>query len=133
MTAPNKSIAPLTKVVLACATQPLNTTMPLAGPNFEFGFVFGLGTQGLTEFEMRLTGKQTGDRITIPVTTNTPTDFFEHLWSPLAKVLKIDPPFDLHVSITSVNTVTDRELVSALVQKTEDTGCSCDGGCGCSC
>lgn len=93
----------------------------------DFSFVYGIGTQGLSAFEMDLMGKHPGDRMHLHVGTAQMDDYFEHLCLPLLNALQTYPPFDLDLTIREVSRISDRELIKAMAQK------SGDGGCGCGC
>lgn len=126
-------IAPLTKVTLALRATTTGTRLSEESPPADFIFVYGIGTEGLTGFEQAILGKNSGDRLMLPMDSNHASSHLEHLLTPLMQTLQIHPPFDLHIEIKSVSPATDRELVQALSQKVDGSGCGCDGGCGCGC
>ncbi len=129
----SNAITPLTKVVLRCKVEIVDHAPATNNNEQDFSFITGIGAEGLTPFEMALAGKQPGECLTLPVGKNQPTEFFEHLWTPLKTVIQTEPPFDLQLEIKSVTAPTNRELVRALAEKAEANGCSCGGGCGCGC
>jgi hypothetical protein len=121
------TVSPLKKVILKLA---ISSDAPAGGASrseVDFSFVYGIGTQGLSAFEMALTGKHPGDRMHLHVNPVQMDDYFEHLRLPLLKALKTDPPFDLDLTIQEVSPVSERQLIKAMAQK------SGDGGCGCGC
>ena len=126
MTEP-QSISPLTKVTLELAVTVDSPTGPQPVPVTDFSFVFGLGTQGLSPFEMELSGKQPGDRMHMQVGAAQAVEVFEHLLGPVLKALDTEPPLDFDLEVKAVSGVSDRELVKALAQKGGESGC----GCGC--
>jgi hypothetical protein len=121
------TVAPLTKVILKLAVSSDAAAGGASRSEVDFSFVYGIGTQGLSAFEMGLTGKHPGDRMHLHVSTAQMADYFEHLRLPLLKALKTDPPFDLDLTIQEVSPVSERELVKAMAEKGGDGGC----GCGC--
>lgn len=127
------TIAPLTKVVLICKVEAAGNAPATVKNDQDFSFIAGIGTEGLTPFEMALAGKPPGKRLTLPIGKSQPTAFFEHLWAPLKAVIQTEPPFDLQLEIKSITAPTNQEMVRALAEKAEGNGCGCGGGCGCGC
>ncbi len=126
MTEP-QSISPLTKVSLELSVSVDPPTGQHPEPTTDFSFVFGIGTQGLSPFEMELLGKQPGDHMRMRVGAGQAAEYFEHLLGPLLKSLDTEPPLDFNLEVQAVSRVSDRELVQALAQKGGEGGC----GCGC--
>jgi hypothetical protein len=122
------AIAPLTKVALKLTVSSEATANGASLSGVDFSFVYGIGTQGLSGFEMDLTGKHTGDGMQLHVDPVKMDDYFEHLGRPLLKALNIEPPFDLDLTIREVSRVSERELITAMAQTGGD-----GGGCGCGC
>lgn len=125
------AIAPLTKVSLKIERDVQNTDSESPSPAIDFEFVYGIATEGLSAFELTLSEKVPGDRVKIHIEPSQARPYFEHLLHPLAAAFKTELPSRLNIEITSVSTVTDRELVRALAEKDEGGGCG--GGCGCGC
>lgn len=121
------TVAPLTKVTLKLAVSSSAPAGDASCSEVDFSFVYGIGTQGLSAFEMGLTGKHPGDRLHLHVSPTQMADDFEHLRPALLKALKTDPPFDLDLTIQEVSHVSERELIKAMAEKSDDSGC----GCGC--
>jgi hypothetical protein len=121
------TVAPLKKIILKLAVSPDAPAGGASCAEVDFAFVFGIGTQGLSAFEMELMGKHPGDRMHLHVSTAQMEDYFEHLCLSLLKTLKTDPPFELDLTIREVSPVSERELIKAMAQKDGDGGC----GCGC--
>jgi hypothetical protein len=126
----NIAIAPLTKVALSLRVETTDAQPVPEGSNTDFTFIYGIGTEGLTEFELALVGKSPGECLTLPIGKTNPATYFEHLLTPLMAVVRTHPPFDLKITIKSVDAATNRELVHALSQKADSTGCDCSSGCG---
>lgn len=125
------TIAPLTKVTLTVQAETAQIQPPAANMPADLSFIFGIGIEGLTDFELAILGKAPGDHLTLPIGKVPPSVQLEHLLSPLMEVVQIPPPFDLHVEVKSVVPATDLEVVHALSHKTDGGGCDCGGGCGC--
>lgn len=126
-------ITPLTKVTLdlEVISGDNGPTEPLE--RFTFSFVCGLGIEGLTGFETELQGLSPGDRTRLHISPQRVAPYLEHLGDPFLAAVPVEPPFELSIRVVSVNPVSDRELVKALVEKTEAGGGGCGGGCGCGC
>jgi hypothetical protein len=128
-----KEIAPLTKVSLIikrCDGGGENHSRP---SEIDFDFVFGIATEGFTTFEKALFNKIPGDRIHLHIEPSQMHLDFDYLAGPLMDAIGAEPPFELDIQVAAVAPVSDRELVRALVKKTETAGCgcSCGGSCGC--
>jgi hypothetical protein len=128
-----KKIAPLKKVSLkitSCGGSGDNQARP---KEIDFDFVYGIATEGFTAFEKALSDKIPGDTIHLHVEPSQMHLYFEYLAGPLMDAIGAEPPFDLDIQVAAVAPVSDRELVRALVKKTESAGCgcSCGGSCGC--
>jgi hypothetical protein len=121
------TVSPLKKVALKLAVSSETTAPDASLSEVDFSFVYGIGTQGLSGFEMDLMGKHSGDRMHLHINRANMADYFDHLHQPFLKVLKIDPPFDLDLTIGEVSPVSERELITAMAQGGGDGGC----GCGC--
>lgn len=126
--AESRSIAPLTKVTLGLTVTSGQRTDKPSESTADFDFVCGIGTQGLTAFEMDLMGKHPGERLQVHVGAATIEDYFEHLRTPMLEALATEPPFDLDLDVRTVSRISARELVHALARKGGDVG-----GCGCGC
>jgi hypothetical protein len=121
------AVSPLAKVVLKLAASSVTPANDASPSEVDFSFVYGIGTQGLSGFEIDLTGKQPGDCMHLHVDAAKIADYFEHLRQPLLNALKIEAPFDLDLTIQEVSRVSERELITAMAQAGGDGGC----GCGC--
>ena len=121
------TVSPLKKVTLKLAVSSDTATGEALSSQVDFTFVFGIGTQGLSDFEIELMGKRPGDRMQLQVSSVQMDGYFEHLRRPLLEALKTAPPFDLDLTVREVSPASERELIKALAQKGGDGGC----GCGC--
>ena len=97
-----------------------------------FDFCYGIGPEGLSDFEMDLHGRSPGDSLDLRITSGNHAGYFGHLFCPLMETLMASPPYNLHLTIQSVTQATERELVRALADQSGSGG-GCDCGCGCSC
>lgn len=127
------AIAPLTKVTLTLRAAPVTGPVSACREPVDFTFIYGIGTEGLTDFEMALTGLNSKDALTLAVHKIDAQAQFEHLLKPLTETLQTQPPFKISITVKSVTPATNRELVTALTQKVNNTGDDCGGGCGGGC
>ncbi len=121
------TVSPLKKVILKLAVSSDTPAGEALSSQVDFTFVFGIGTQGLSAFEIELMGKHPGDRMQLQVDSAQMDGYFEHLHRPLLEALDTEPPFDLDLTVRDVSPASERELIKALAQKEGDGGC----GCGC--
>ncbi len=101
----------------------------------EFGFLYGIGSQGLEPFERTLAELSPGESMTISVTADEAPEFFGHLLGPMRQVLGLHLlPANLFLKLTlaSISKADNREVVQALARAAGHGGCggSCDCGCG---
>jgi hypothetical protein len=131
MKAPARSIAPLDKVTIKLKTAPASGSTGGNTGATEAGFIFGLGVEGMTPFEIMLSGKAVGDRIDVPIEKGCPEEFFGHLGGTLFGPLRPIPPFTLNVTILSIEKAQDLEIIQALAKLVKGCGGGCAGGCDC--
>jgi hypothetical protein len=126
----SNTIGPLKKVSLvfsAGTTAELTDLMSVAEP---LEFVFGIGTQGLTQFECALDGKLSGDKGFIEVNKKDLDAVFGHI-IPCTYFLPIDSShFYLQYSIVDISDASPREVVKSMAAA---GGGGCGDGCDCGC
>jgi len=130
MKTPARSIGPLDKVVIAIKT---SSSLESGGDVEERDakLIFGIGVDGLTPFEKQLFGKSAGDRLELTIEEGCLEDVFGHLRCMLFDRLQPRPPFNLNVTIRSIENAESREIVKALARLAGGCGDGCDCGCGC--
>ncbi len=93
-------------------------------------FIFGIGTQGLTQLECALDGKQAGDNGLIEVDKKNFEDIFGHI-IPCTQPFPVSAShFFLHYNITNISDASPREVVKSMAA---GGGGGCGDGCGCGC
>ena len=100
----------------------------------QFDLIFGTASDGLSPFEYELLNKTVGDQIHLAVKRTEAAPMFAHLYLPIRKTLQlIEPPetLELMVSVEAVTDPEPREIVRAMAQAAEQSGCGGDCGCGC--
>jgi len=101
----------------------------LAPEGRPFDFIFGIGSQGLTPLEYLLFEKSPGQSVETIVKKDEAAGFAGHIDLGIGGLFKEHDRLWLKIAISSVETVTPREVVKAIAQSQE----SCGGGCGCGC
>jgi hypothetical protein len=99
-----------------------------------FEFLYGIGSDGLTPFELTLGGKAEGDTLTVQVAADDAPHYFGHFLLPLRQALGLHPlPAEicLDLKVTAVTAAENREVVQALARAAGHGGCG--GSCGCGC
>lgn len=120
------SVAPLKKTALVYTAGSTENAADLVSTPQPVEFIFGLGVDGLSDFEYHLEGKTVGEKLQYRLQRSRLEETFGHLL-PLMEALPSDiPEFYLHVEITAVSEASQRQLVKALAE-----GASCGCGCGC--
>lgn len=99
-----------------------------------FEFLYGIGSDGLTPFEVMLGGKAEGDTLTLAVSADDAPQFFGHFLLPLRQGLGLHllpAEIRLDLKVTAVSDAENREVVQALARAAGHGGCG--GSCGCGC
>ncbi|RJP81079.1 MAG: hypothetical protein C4522_06215 [Desulfobacteraceae bacterium] len=103
-----------------------------SGRPVHFDFIWGIGLNGLTDFELALSRKAAGDSLTLAVRPETVHGVFEHLASHVASLCRPDQDVRLTAWIEKIEPVGNRDVVRAIAGLKEGScGCGGDGGCGC--
>jgi hypothetical protein len=96
-------------------------------------FICGIGSGGLSPFELSLYGKKAAETIRFRVAAADAREFFAHLWGPVTMKAKISlfPPLAFfEVKVVAIVDAQNTEVVKALANSAAGCGGSC--GCGCS-
>ncbi|MBT8341927.1 MAG: hypothetical protein HKP58_13865 [Desulfatitalea sp.] len=91
--------------------------------------IFGIGAGGVTLFEKLLFEKSVDETFSLFVTPGAGDSLFGHLRCSLLQPLGIDMPFEMGVTVTSIEKAEGHEVVKAMAKSTD----GCGGGCGCGC
>ena len=87
-----------------------------------FSFVFGVGSEGLSPFEMGIEGRSVGEIVSIPVPDGGPASLFGHLAPPSVNLGSMGG--ELQVTVTAVAPAEQREIIQAMAE-----GASCGSDC----
>lgn len=92
-------------------------------------FIFGLGTAGLTAFEYELSGKCTGDEVSLAIRAEDVHQIFEHICIPLPALPESCSTYYLKIRIDKIANISASEVVKAMSGLAGCGGHDC--GCGC--
>ena len=123
-------VEPLKKVTLefTVGITPELKDWPLSLETLEF--IYGIGTEGLTEFECVLDGKQTGDKGSVEIIKGDMAEIFGHI-IPCTYVFSVDADrFYMHYKITGISDTSPSDVVKSMAAA---AGGGCGGSCGCGC
>ena len=121
----------LKKIILSFQAGTSPNNMDLSPKYPEFGFIFGLGPEGMTPFEYELVDKAEGEEVMFNLQKNTLAKFFEHLNPPLLDLFDGRDSINLKARIVSVAAAGSREVVKALADVAAHGESGCDCGCDC--
>ena len=119
-----EKISPLKKVVLSIEAGSSPDSMDLTREPFQFGFIFGIGHDGLTPFEYALADKVNGDKVVLWVDRGRLAETFGHLGVPLPKMTDDFERIFLGVRVEEIATADQKEVIRALADL-----CSCGSHC----
>lgn len=110
------AVAPLKKIslMLEAGTGPGKTD--LTAKPIPFEFIFGVGAQGLSPFELELADRKEGDGLSIPVKREEQSDFFQHLFVPALTMPESTGAFYLKVKILKVSESDPKEVIKAMAE-----------------
>ena len=128
MEMPEKPISPLDKVRLSLKAVPHLGNETVESVMSETTLIYGVGSAGIPAFEKMLFEKQAGDQFAVSVESGTQRAIFGHLQGTLRQAVRIMPPYTLHVTVRSVATASNQEVVKAMAEFSK-----CSGGCDCGC
>ncbi|MFH2063734.1 MAG: hypothetical protein ABIK15_00880 [Pseudomonadota bacterium] len=103
-----------------------------SGRPVHFDFIWGIGLNGLTDFELVLSRKPAGEAVNLALRPEMIHDVFDHLSSHVASLCKPHEDVRLTAWIEKIEPVSNRDVVRAIAGLKEGScGCGGDGGCGC--
>ena len=121
----------LKKITLSIQAGTSPDTMDLTPKYPNLGFIFGLGSEGMTSFEYQLADRAEGESVLIHLKKEDFYCFFEHLNPPLMDLFDRRDDVYLKVNIDAVTPAENREIVKAMADMSAHAGAGCDCGCGC--
>ena len=121
----------LKKITLSIQAGTSPDTMDLIPKYPNIGFIFGLGSEGMTPFEYELADRTEGESALLHLKKENFTSFFERLNPPLLDLFDGRDDVYLKVNIDAVTPAENREVVKAMADMAAHGGAGCDCGCGC--
>ena len=101
-------------ILLEAGTRP--EVMDLTREPIPYDFIYGVGTHGLSPFELELAEKRRGERIVIPVCTGEMANFFCHHFIPRLRIPEGVEAFYLRTLIDRINTPDPKEIIKAMAE-----------------
>lgn len=121
----------LKKVTLSVTAGTSPQTSDIIDQPQTFSFIFGLGTDGLTPFEYAMTGKTSGDEISLQLRSADLNRIFRHINPPFMRDVVGHAEIFLTALIEVVEPAESREVIRTLAAMAEcESGCDCGCGCG---
>ncbi len=122
----DKRVNNLKKIVLSLEAGTRPGASDLTSEPVSWGFVFGIGSEGLAGFEYALADKQEGESVEITLDRETLRGMLGHLRIPLPLEGIDEGPVYLKVGIERVEAADQREVIRAMA---DASGCG-DHCCG---
>jgi hypothetical protein len=129
------AVGMLKKVVLKLEILDPEGDTKLTDSQAELVFIYGAASEGLSPFEVALSGKEEGEQLTIKVSAAGGVKYFCHLFPLVLQALGVQTlpeSMNLGVTVSTVATPVNREVVRFIAQSISHE-CDCGGGCGCGC
>jgi hypothetical protein len=104
----------------------VNLEMEWDGERGPFDFVFGIGVDGLSPFEIDLEGKGAGYESAYHLTRAELNGLFQHLLPPLF-LCDIPEAFTLKIRVVGIGQADQREVIKAMAEASS-CGSDCCGG-----
>lgn len=114
-------------VSVIAGTQP--DAADLSPQPFEFDFIFGLGTEGLTPFERELADKSEGDEISLYLKPETIPNTFEHICFPINRLSRLPASFFLRARVVKAIPAENKDVVKGLAALASCGDHCCGDGC----
>jgi hypothetical protein len=120
------------RVMIAMKTDKLDSLSDKPEPSVYFDFIWGIGLNGLTDFELALLKKKQGEDVPFTIHLETVHGMFEHLAPHVLSLCSSGAEICVTASIQKIEPAGNREVVKAIAGLKE-SGCGCggEGGCGC--
>jgi hypothetical protein len=100
----------------------------------QFSFIYGIGTEGLSDFEMAIDGLGLQEVFDLEVEKSRLNSYFGWLYRAMGANLILpnsDAAVKMKFELHTVSTPEPREIVTAMAELQSHGGCSSDCGCGC--
>lgn len=129
------SVQNLKKVTVSLQVSSNGDSSDLSTAAEPFSFIFGIGSTGLSPFEMALCDKTPGEAVEVLLSGGEMDSYFSHMFFPLRQALGLHllpNNMFMRLQIMAVEDADPREIVRTLAKGSGHGGCggSCDCGCG---
>lgn len=101
---------------------------------FEWSFIYGIGTEGLSDFEMAIDELGAGGVFELEINEATMRSYFGWLYCPITSQLTIEHgegPLAMKFELKEIEAIEPKEIVTAIAEMQKQGGCGSDCGCGC--
>lgn len=100
----------------------------------DFTFIYGIGVDGLSDFEMAVDGLGLQDFINLEIDQNKLKSYFGRLYHYLQTCVPLpadEGVVNLKLELLTVSSPEPKEIVTAIAELQSHGGCGSDCGCGC--
>ncbi len=100
----------------------------------DFSFIYGIGTDGLSDFEMAIDGLSLNEVFNLEIYQSKLRSYFGWLYPTIQTYvsgISADGVVALRLKLLTVSTPEPREIVTAIAELQSHGGCGSDCGCGC--
>jgi len=127
------SVEPMKKVQILLRAGTSQDTYSFTPEPVEYDFIYGVGSTGLTPFELALSDRYQGDVIHLSVSSGEAQQFFGTFLGEVTSrthiaILPAQTFFE--VTVGGIVDADNSEVVKALANSLKN-GCGCGGSCGC--
>ena len=129
MTAKTNTIDPMKMVTVEITASRDADQASLLPDPLEERFIFGIGSNGLSPFEMILAGRTVGEAVDFNVPATAQFEFFGHVIPPCLQPPKGFETLHYTARVKDIRPADGKEVIKALAIQTS-CGESCDCGCG---
>ena len=124
----------LQRLTFKVGIDPTESPGDLNSETYELSFIYGIGTDGLSDFEMAIDGLGLDDVFTLEIDQSKLRTYFGWLYPTLethVPVISVQGVIALDFKFITVSSPEPREIVTAIAELQSHGGCGSDCGCGC--
>ena len=106
----------------------------LSAEAHDFSFIYGIGTDGLSDFEMAIDGLGLEEEFNLEIDQSKVKSYFGWLYPTLetqVPAISAGGIVALKLTLFKVSSLEPREIVTAIAELQGHGGCGSDCGCGC--
>ena len=124
----------LQRLTFKVGINPTETSEDLNSETYDFSFIYGIGTDGLSDFEMAIEGLGLDDVFSLEIDRSKYKSYFGWLYPTFERhvpEISTDGVVALKLKLLTITTPESREIVSAMAELQNHGGCGSDCDCGC--